>query len=185
MKGFSSALPSSCFFGMTSLQLVEDGFFKDSFITIPANSNSNSQVFLGCSNLRILPNVNNKVTKYSAFSSCDLRHIPLDYFSTALTVVFDMYSFFGFNRNLDNAIIPDNATRIDYAYRDCNSIRYVLIESLTPKTDSNTFSNCNSTFKLYVPDESVDPYKTASGWSSFAARIYPMSQFATDFPDEQ
>ena len=41
----------------------------------------------------------------------------------------------------------------------------------------------NYTLEVDVPDDAVDTYKAASGWSGFATRIFPMSQFATDFPN--
>lgn len=38
---------------------------------------------------------------------------------------------------------------------------------------------------IYVPDESVDAYMTATNWSELADRIKPMSEFLIDFPNEK
>lgn len=36
---------------------------------------------------------------------------------------------------------------------------------------------------LYVPDESVEDYKTAANWSAYASYVRPLSQFDTDYPN--
>lgn len=60
------------------------------------------------------------------------------------------------------------------------------IKILTPTVCSlgniNCFSNTGSV-KIYVPDDSVASYKAATNWSTYASRIFPLSQFATDFPN--
>ena len=30
---------------------------------------------------------------------------------------------------------------------------------------------------IYVPDESVDAYKTAVGWDKYTSKIYPISEY--------
>jgi hypothetical protein len=30
---------------------------------------------------------------------------------------------------------------------------------------------------IYVPDSSVDAYKAAENWSTYASRIYPLSEY--------
>ena len=77
------------------------------------------------------------------------------------------------------------ANRISqYAYCRCTSLQYMIASKVEPPTiDTTTFVNTNNC-PIYVPDESVDAYKTATNWSALAARIKPMSDFATDFPDE-
>lgn len=55
----------------------------------------------------------------------------------------------------------------------------VKIDAITPPVVSGApFAGFNaSIFKIYVPDASVDTYKTKSGWTTLAAYIFPMSQF--------
>ena len=62
---------------------------------------------------------------------------------------------------------------------------WVKCEATTPPTYyTEAFGQTNSSFKIYVPDASVTTYQAASGWSDFSAQIYPLSQFATDFPND-
>ena len=66
-------------------------------------------------------------------------------------------------------------------------LKYIISNSAIPQTiETTTFSNSNIyRYSIYVPDESVDAYKTATNWPVLAGRIKPMSQFATDFPEEE
>lgn len=51
-----------------------------------------------------------------------------------------------------------------------------IFESTTPPTFGNgVFNNFNTSAKIYVPDNSVNSYKTASGWLNYASYIYPIS----------
>lgn len=70
------------------------------------------------------------------------------------------------------------------------NLRYIKILATTPPTlptDDNDISN-KTNLKVYVPDSANDSvlnaYKAASGWSMFASKIYNMSQFAVDFPND-
>lgn len=73
--------------------------------------------------------------------------------------------------------IPSKVTSIaNYAFIDCSSLNIILCYPSSPPTiQSYTFQNVSGIF--YVPDESVDTYKAANRWSSFAARIHPMSEY--------
>lgn len=57
-------------------------------------------------------------------------------------------------------------------FRNC-PIHTLIIHATTPPsmTDTTLASSAN----IYVPDNAVDAYKAASGWSGRAARIYPIS----------
>lgn len=46
--------------------------------------------------------------------------------------------------------------------------------------DLTLFTNLS----IYVPDASVNSYKTAQFWSTVASKFKPLSQFATDFPND-
>lgn len=52
----------------------------------------------------------------------------------------------------------------------------LLMDKPTPPTISATAPEWG-TKPIYVPDEAVDAYKTASGWSDAAAYIYPASEY--------
>lgn len=60
----------------------------------------------------------------------------------------------------------------------CKSLESIIVPSVQPPTIGNSeFEFTNSTFKIYVPDGSVDTYKTATNWSAFASRIKPLSEY--------
>lgn len=54
-----------------------------------------------------------------------------------------------------------------------------IFHSVTPPTmaNVNAFGRINSDAKIYVPDNSVNDYKTASNWSTYASYIYPLSDY--------
>ena len=69
---------------------------------------------------------------------------------------------------IPNSIISINAS----AFNSCTGLTSITIESTTPpsKITADTFSNTNNC-PIYVPSESVETYKSASGWSTYASRI--------------
>lgn len=76
-------------------------------------------------------------------------------------------------KSLTTVTIGTGLTNINYnAFDGCTSLQSVTIKATTPPTlqNSNAFANTNNC-PIYVPAESVDTYKAASGWSSLASRI--------------
>lgn len=67
----------------------------------------------------------------------------------------------------------------------CTGLQYIKCLATTPPTAAGTIGAYiqNPTFKIYVPDASVNAYKAATYWSDNSARIFGLSQFATDFPN--
>ena len=71
--------------------------------------------------------------------------------------------------------IPDGVTSMINTFQGCSSL------VTAPKIPSgvtdmnNTFRGCSSLETIYVPDKSVDAFKTATGWSQFASNIKPLS----------
>lgn len=80
--------------------------------------------------------------------------------------------------------LPNSITTLgDFAFENASSLRWIKIDATTPPTiTTTTFNKASNTFKIYVPDSSVSDYKSST-WSSFSSRIFPISQFATDFPN--
>ena len=68
--------------------------------------------------------------------------------------------------------IPNTVTSIgDQVFRQCTSLTSVTIKATTPPTlDITAFTDTNNC-PIYVPAESVNTYKEASGWSDYASRI--------------
>ena len=103
--------------------------------------------------------------------------------------------------SLTSVTIPDSVTTIgDYAFSNCSSLRSVTIGDSVTTIEDRAFSDCSSLTsiyckattpptavlpygywfafeqnasgrKIYVPMESVEAYKSADGWSSYADAI--------------
>lgn len=92
--------------------------------------------------------------------------------------------------------LPNTLTNIGaYTFNGCKTLEIIVCNAVNPPTlESNVFNNTNSTFKIYVPDGDltqtitnedgtteevtkaiVDWYKEATNWSTYASRIYPMT----------
>lgn len=69
-------------------------------------------------------------------------------------------------------------------WNGCKNIKWFKVFPTVPPsvTGGNNFAGI-SKLAIYVPDDSVDSYKSASGWSNSSTYIYPISKFATDFPN--
>lgn len=74
--------------------------------------------------------------------------------------------------------IPASVTAINQlALYGCSSLEKIICEATTPPTlgNTNAFTNTNSC-PIYVPDASLEAYKTAVNWSAYADRIHPLSE---------
>lgn len=85
--------------------------------------------------------------------------------------------------NLNSIDIPASVTRIDSsAFYSCTNLKQVILRAITPPTlGSNAFKNCpigytTPTGYIYVPDESVSVYQSATNWSTYASAIKPISE---------
>ena len=103
--------------------------------------------------------------------------------------------------SLTSITIPDSVTSIEYsAFADCTSLTSITIPNSVTSIENNAFADCTSlsnvyckakipptiyTYyhdegvfkgnaegrKIYVPKESVEAYKKATGWSNYASDI--------------
>lgn len=78
-------------------------------------------------------------------------------------------------RGLTSVVIGNGVTDIeDGAFAYCANLQSILVHATTPpimtKLNIYAFQGTNDC-PIYVPAESVDAYKAASGWSSYASRI--------------
>ena len=81
-------------------------------------------------------------------------------------------------KKLEFVRMPPTITQIGVStFYHCTALRTIIIEAVTPPTlgwkaltDTN---NCT----IYVPDESVEAYRTATNWSTYASRIKPLSEY--------
>lgn len=76
---------------------------------------------------------------------------------------------------LKNVVIGSGVQSMRWAFHNCNQLEVVCIKAVNPPAwDGNCFSGTSCLF--YVPDESVEAYKTDVNWSSLASRIKPISE---------
>ena len=94
--------------------------------------------------------------------------------------------------SLTSVTIPDSVTSIGYsAFYECTSLSSITLPSGVTNIGNNAFSRCSGLTSItvlattpptlgygglgngsiYVPSESVETYKAASGWSDYASRI--------------
>lgn len=114
-----------------------------------------------------IPNSVKSIGNY-AFQNCK----GLTIFTIPDSVTSIGNSAFSFCSKLTSVTIPNSVTSIGtYVFNGCRSLTSVTIKATTPPTlGSNVFNNTNNC-PIYVPAESVDAYKTATNWSTYANRI--------------
>ena len=86
-------------------------------------------------------------------------------------------AFRQWSSNTHPLVISNSVTSIGKeAFRYWVLVPYVEIQAITPPTltNSNAFDNQNNA-PIYVPNESVTAYKTATNWVNLADRIFPIS----------
>ena len=77
-------------------------------------------------------------------------------------------------RSLRGIVLPEGLAHIgESAFYYCQSLKEVYCKAVTPPTgvDHYTFKENNRDRTIYVPNESVNAYKQAPGWSYYAESI--------------
>ena len=86
-------------------------------------------------------------------------------------------SAFQYCSDLTNVSIGSGVTSIDSgAFDNCSSLTRIEIKAIVPPTidEMYVFSNTNGC-PIYVPDESVNAYKTTGWWTKYTERIFPIN----------
>lgn len=83
---------------------------------------------------------------------------------------------FQYDTSLSSITIPSNVTSIGgSAFDGCSGLEYVILEPVSPPSlGANVFDMTNNC-PIYVPDNSVLAYQTATNWSTYSARITGIS----------
>ena len=161
--------------GVTSLVYAFSNWSSLEEVTceIPSGVTSLYYTFGGCSSLVTAPKIPSGVTSlnYTFYNCSSLATAP-----KIPSGVTDMNSTFGGCSSLVTAPkIPSGVTNMAYTFNDCTSLKEVTFLHTTPQYYDDTLWNCPELETIYVPDEAVDAYKTATGWSQFASKIKPLS----------
>lgn len=91
-----------------------------------------------------------------------------------------LYGFFNQN-TLQSIYLPKCKTIGGSAFLDCTALLRIFIgldNSTVATCGSNAFYNTGRSI-IYVPDELVSNYRSASNWSAYAKRIFGVSSAAT------
>lgn len=86
---------------------------------------------------------------------------------------------FSYCNSLTSITIPSSVTQIGNpngtvytVFSWCPQLASVTVEAMTPPFLSReAFKDTSGKLVIYVPAESVDAYKSASGWSNYASKI--------------
>ena len=105
----------------------------------------------------------------SAFDSCtSLTNIDIPSGVTSIGS-----SVFQGCTGLTSIVIPSTMTLIGgYAFNNCRNLTSITVKSTTPPTLGSSAFDSTNNCPIYVPPEAVETYKAASGWSTYASRIY-------------
>jgi hypothetical protein len=135
----------------------------------------NSYVFSECSGLTAIDLPESLATlALGAFQQCtSLESIVVPEKITSINM-----STFSRCTALAFVDLPAKLTSIGMsAFTNCTALETLISRNTTPPTldtISNPFNNVPSSLLIYVPDASVDAYKSA--WSAYASQIKPLSE---------
>ena len=104
-----------------------------------------------------------------AFAYCDyLKNVTLGNNVTRI----ESCAFYCLQYGIETITIPESVTYIGNAAFDyCYKLKSVYCKGATPATGGSAFYSNASGRKIYVPVESVEAYKSASGWKNYADDI--------------
>ena len=165
----------SAFQGLSSLVNFNVDF--GAFVSIGAGA------FSGISLLNevIFPNVT--TIQHQAFRESSISKIKLPSIET-MAGAKNYDGIFSGCRNLVLVDIGANCTSIGsssfgrYIGTSGKNLTVVVRAATPPSLGGTLFSTINATFSaLYVPDDSVDAYKAATNWSTYADIIKPLSEY--------
>jgi hypothetical protein len=86
-------------------------------------------------------------------------------------------------KKLKNLTVGNITVIQSYTFGYMNGLEWIKFTSPSLITLNNVNGLQSLPCDIYVPDDLVDSYKVANNWSTYAAKIKPMSQWAIDFPN--
>ena len=145
---------------------------------IPSSVTNLNYTFNGCTSLVNAPEIPNSVgwmdnTFYGCSSLVNAPVIPSSVTSIEST-------FYGCSSLVNVPVIPSSVTSLYNTFNGCSSLKEVTFLHTTPPRYNKILYGCSKLESIYVPDEAVDTYKTATGWSQFASKIKPLSEKSSE-----
>lgn len=168
-------------YSLKGCQQLRVGYLPESITTI------GKDVFFGNANMLddvVLPNLTGFIGG-AAFAKTNIKRV-LDLGNITETGTSGAYypapygaGLFAGCVELELLILPTSLTKIGYALAiGCKALKSILVKAVIPPTlGGSAFANCPALTGIYVPDESVEAYKTATNWSAYANKILPLSQY--------
>lgn len=177
--------------GLTSVTLssyitnISDRTFRDCHnlesINMPDVETIGEAAFANCHSLTSisLPSTL-KTIKDSAFAYCGLINLTIPNSVSGIGATYDCTygraGAFAHNSGLTNVTIGSGVTLIgEYTFNDTPSLTTVTMNSTTPPSGGCWMfgdENINPNLKIYVPCGTLQAYKEAPYWSSYAQYIY-------------
>ncbi len=152
-------------------------------------------MFANCTSFTSMPQLDtsNVLNTYNMFQGCErLTTIPQLNTSKVINMYLMFYNCYKLTKiDITHMKTTSTSSSNGFAY-NCYSLTKLIIRNMTtiPALNSNAFNNCyhftgttDATYnpqglkdgRIYVPDDKVDALKTASGWSTYADIIVPLS----------
>ena len=134
------------------------------------------EAFFNCSGLSGSLTIPNSVTTIyeSAFYNCSGFTGGL-VIPNSITTIY-LYTFFGCSGLTSSLIISQSVTSIeDYAFSGCSGLTEIVMLGITPPSLWNGAIDNTNTCPVFVPYESLNDYKTATNWSNYEDRIFPIA----------
>ena len=88
-------------------------------------------------------------------------------------------SCFASCQNLKEVIFKSNIKQLgNNSIYNCGNLEKVVFSGVTavPTLGNNAFTNSTTKLKIYVPDNLLSSFKTATNWKSHESRLYPISE---------
>lgn len=153
----------------TALKKVIEGSVTN--IDIPSGTtNINTYKFYNCTSLSsvTIPDSVTYIDSYAFWNCTSLSSVTIPDSVTTIGL-----STFRGCTSLTSCTIGSGCTYIrNTAFLSCSELRIVKIYAETPPTlGTNVFQNNNSSEVIFVPSGSVETYKAASNWNTYADRI--------------
>ena len=126
--------------------------------------------------------VMDKVTNLSGMFAYNYQLREMDMTNWDFTAVTNTANMFIGCEKLRKVIFPSTCTFLtNTTLNCCFNLEIIVVLATTPPTYALTtgyLSHFNPNYKIYVPNASVDSYKTASGWLNAVDHIYSINELS-------